>query len=113
LEAISMPAEFVILQKRTRASRRIEVRDRLHSSAFGRERVKWCSRIFDREVTHGDFSAVFDPTRNTIFLLTSIFIDSIHSNSCNIRPLHSPWTMERENRSMATKKKAAKKKKKH
>jgi hypothetical protein len=40
LEAISMAAEFVILQKRAPVSHKVEVRDRLHSSAFGRETVK-------------------------------------------------------------------------
>jgi hypothetical protein len=35
-----MGAEFVMFQKRARVSQKIEVRDRLHSSAFGRETVK-------------------------------------------------------------------------
>jgi hypothetical protein len=42
--------------------------------------------------------------------LTSFCVDSIHSFSCNRRALQIPCRMERENRSMATKKKAKKKK---
>jgi hypothetical protein len=51
--------------------------------------------------------------RKLIFLLTSFFIDSIHSISCNKSPLQISMKNGRENRTMATKKKAAKKKKKH
>jgi hypothetical protein len=64
-------------------------------------------------VALGDFSTSFECMRKFIFLLTSFFINSIHSISCNKSPLQISMKNGRENRTMATKKKAAKKKKKH
>jgi hypothetical protein len=52
--------------------------------------VQCCSKISDREVTIGDFSVSMEHALHFIFLLTSIFIDSIHSISCNKTPLHDP-----------------------
>src|SRR5215472_6077989 len=63
---------------------------RLHSSAFYACVMKQHSKNFSCVVTFGDFSARIERACIVIFLLTSFFIDSIHSDSCNKRPLHSP-----------------------
>ena len=45
------------------------------------------SRFFLAQVTRGDFGATCSARNSIIFLLTSFCVDSIHSISCNKRPL--------------------------
>ena len=45
------------------------------------------SRFFLARVTRGDFGASLNALDSIIFFLTSFCVDSIHSISCNKRPL--------------------------
>jgi hypothetical protein len=88
----------------------------LQRSKMDFARPKTCDLVARSQKVAARFSLVTlvygsDAHANVIFLLTSLFIDSIHSISRNKIPLRESMNNRRENRSMATKKKAKKKKK--
>jgi len=54
--------------------------------AQGEENLRACKKNFNFFLS-GDFSPSTERDDAIIFCLTSLFIDSIHSNSCNKSPL--------------------------
>ena len=62
-------------------------RAKMIASSAPRSRNVIAVRFFLARATRGDFGASWSALDSIIFFLTSFCVDSIHSISCNIRPL--------------------------